>query len=112
MVDRGAAAIAQLRKRDAERLLNSYDIDPVAALTVALRISLDWPDASWSQLLDAAPIHDARRRLLATADQASLDALAAELNERRCLDDGRARTPECHPEGGAGCVPPTGRSPR
>ena len=109
MVDRGAAAISRLRKRDAERLLNSYDLDPIAALTVALRIILDRPDASWSQLLDAAPIDDARRRLLVTADQASLDALAAELNERRCLENDRANTPQFRQEDDAGSVPPTGR---
>ena len=87
MGDRGALAIARLRRRDAERLLAGYDSDPIAALTAALRISLDMPEATWSQLIAAAPLTDVRRRLLSGADQVSLDGLAAELNECRGLDD-------------------------
>jgi hypothetical protein len=67
-------------------LLGDYDNDPIAALSTALRITLDMPDATWAQLVAAAPIDDARRRLLNNADEASLDALAAELNERRGFD--------------------------
>jgi hypothetical protein len=44
------------------------------------------PDATWVELLDAAPIDASRRVLLLSADEASLDQLAAELNERRSLD--------------------------
>jgi hypothetical protein len=87
VADRGATNIARLSKRDAERLIGDYDTDPIAALTTALRITLDMPDATWAQLLVAAPIDDVRRRMLGSADEASLDALATELNERRGLDD-------------------------
>ena len=68
-------------------MLAGYDADPIAALTAAMQLSLDMPDATWAQLLAAAPIDDGRRKLLETADQVSLDRLVSELNERRGLDD-------------------------
>ena len=43
-------------------------------------------DATWTELLAAIPIDSGRQRLLLSADQASLDQLAAELNERRSLE--------------------------
>jgi hypothetical protein len=72
-----------LRKTEAEQLLTDYDTDPVAALSVALRIILDAPDADWVTLIAAAPIDANRRRLLFDSDQTTLDGLASELNERR-----------------------------
>ena len=83
MVDRGTVAIARLKKIHVERLLADYDADPVGALTVALRIALDLPGASWEQLVAAAPIDADRRTRLMESDEPSLDTLAAELNERR-----------------------------
>ena len=74
-----------MNKTAAERLLAGYDADPIAALTVALRVVLDLGDASWTQLLNAAPIDDRRRQLLQSGDQCALDDVAAELNERRRL---------------------------
>jgi hypothetical protein len=87
-VDRGTT-IARLKKVHAERLLADYDAEPVAALTSALRIVLEMPDAGWAALLAAAPIDDGRRRRLQTADETTLDQLAAELNERRSFDSQR-----------------------
>jgi len=84
MVDRGTS-IAALTKTQVERLLTAYDADPIGALTVALRRVLRLPQATWPELLAAAPIDADRRRLLLSDDQASLDRLAAELNERRRL---------------------------
>jgi hypothetical protein len=84
MVDRGTL-IAALTKADVERLLTDYDADPIDALTRALRRVLRMPDATWPELLAAAPIDADRRQLLLSAEQASLDRLAAELNERRRL---------------------------
>jgi hypothetical protein len=78
-------AISRLKKVDVERLLGAYDADPIAALTVALRIILGMPDADWSTLVAAAPLDADRRQRLLSADEASLDELAAELNERRGL---------------------------
>ncbi|HEY7627888.1 MAG TPA: hypothetical protein VH761_12500 [Ilumatobacteraceae bacterium] len=51
----------------------------------ALRVVFDLPDGDWVGLLAIAPIDDERRMALMHGDQASLDALAAELNERRTL---------------------------
>jgi hypothetical protein len=92
VVHRGAA-ISRLKKVDVERLLADYDADPIAELTVALRIILGMPAADWSVLLAAAPIDADRRQRLLSADEASLDQLAAELNERRCFDEPRGNTP-------------------
>ena len=85
MVDRGTL-IAALTKAQVERLLADYDADPIGAVTTALRRVLRMPDATWPELLAAAPIDAGRRQLLLSGDQASLDRLAAELNERRCLE--------------------------
>ena len=84
MVDRGTL-IAALTKAQVERLLADYDSDPIVALTTALRRVLRMPAATWPELLSAAPIDAGRRQLLLAADQASLDRLAAELNEQRRL---------------------------
>ena len=84
MVDRGTL-IAALTKAQVERLLADYDADPIGALTRALRRVLRMPDAAWAELLAVAPIDSDRRQLLLSGDQASLDRLAAELNEQRRL---------------------------
>jgi hypothetical protein len=88
VVDRGTVVIGRLKKVAAERLLGDYDADPVAALTAALRIVLDRPHDEWTELVAAAPIDAERRLLLLESDQASLDDLAAELNERRGMGAG------------------------
>ena len=76
----------QLTKRDVEHLLGSYDADPVAALTTALRIATGRVHASWESLIGLLP--DASS--LARGETASFDRLAAEMNETRSvrLDDG------------------------
>ena len=74
-----------LRKRDVEALLATYDADPVAALTAALRIVLDRPDADYRTLVTTGPFDDERRTRLLVGDVATLDALTRELNETRCL---------------------------
>ena len=86
MVDRGTV-IAALRKTDVERLLGDFDADPIGALTTALRKVLQMRDATWAELLAAAPLDAGRRELLLSGDEASLDRLAAELNERRSLGE-------------------------
>ena len=78
----------RLTKRDVETMMRGYDADPVAALTVALRRTLEMAgDAApdWADLLAAAPLPDDRREALVRGDQAALDDLAAELNEERRL---------------------------
>lgn len=81
--------IARLKKAHAERLLSGYDSDPIAALTAALRVVLEMPDASWVALIAVAPIDATRRQLLLATDETALDQLAAELNERRTLEPDR-----------------------
>jgi hypothetical protein len=73
----------RLSKRDVETLLRDYDQDPVAALTVALRVVLRLPDAAWEELVDACDLSDDRRRALAARDVDALDRLAMDLNEER-----------------------------
>ena len=50
----------RLTKRNVEALLDRYDIDPIGALTTALRRVLEMPDASWDELLLAGPFTDAQ----------------------------------------------------
>jgi hypothetical protein len=88
-VEDGGTLTVRLKKADVERLLNDYDADPIAALTAALRTTLAMPDGPWESLLSAAPIEPEQRARLLNGELAALDRLAAELNERRCLDDRR-----------------------
>ena len=85
MGDRGARPVARLTKRAVEELLVAYDADPVGALTVALRTVLDRPGAAWPELVAAGGFADTRRAALLLGEERALDALAAELNERRSL---------------------------
>ena len=68
-----------------EALLGSYDDDPIAALTAALRIVLDRADDSWPELIRAGDFTETRAAALLVGDQGALDALAGELNELRAL---------------------------
>jgi len=88
-VEDGGTLTVRLKKADVERLLNDYDADPIAALTAALRTTMAMPDGTWESLLSAAPISCEQRERLLNGELAALDGLAAELNERRCLDDRR-----------------------
>jgi hypothetical protein len=74
-----------LRKREVEEMMARYDHDPVVALTAALRIALDQPNADWSQLLLAAGFSDRRRWSLEQLDSDALDELLTELNELRTV---------------------------
>ncbi|MCU1398642.1 MAG: hypothetical protein JWN62_1751 [Acidimicrobiales bacterium] len=67
-------------------MLAGYDVDPVPALTVALRIVLERADATWPELVRAAGFSDSRSAALLVGEQRTLDELAAELNELRTLD--------------------------
>ncbi len=78
-----------LRKSDVERMMADYDRDPVEALTTALRIALDRPDAGWTDLVSAAGYGCARRIRLQAQETAALDELAAELNELRAVSPDR-----------------------
>lgn len=78
--------MAELKKRDVERLLAGYDRDPAAALTAALRIALDRPDLDFTALVKMAGFSCARRIRLQAKDQEALDELCRELNEVRGVE--------------------------
>ena len=75
----------RLTKRDVETLLQSYDHDPVGALTTSLRIVLNRPDDGFDELIAQTGLADERRQRLLERHPDALDELAAELNERRTL---------------------------
>ena len=81
--------MTRLKKVDVELLMARYDTDPVAALTAALRVTLDRPDGEWTALLKAAGFSCARRIRLQGNDPVALDELAAELNELRVVASDR-----------------------
>lgn len=87
--------MTRLGKAHVEALLAAYDSDPIAALTTALRITLEEPTLVWAELLAVADISDQRRRLLLRHEPGARDELVAELNEVRSM--GR-RTPQSHPQ--------------
>lgn len=72
-----------MNKRDVEHMLATYDLDPVGALTVALRKVFDDDTAVWPELVMLVPGSDTRRAALLLGDERTLDELLAELNERR-----------------------------
>jgi len=74
-----------LKKRDVEALLDTYDSDPVGALTTALQVVLERPDATWPELIARASLSQSRSAALLVGEQGALDSLAAELNELRHL---------------------------
>jgi len=75
--------MARLKKIDVTRLMDTYDRDPVAALTHALRIVLDQPDGEWTAMVKAAGFSCAQRIRLQGHDPAALDELLTYLNELR-----------------------------
>jgi hypothetical protein len=80
--------VHRLSKRQVEAMLDAYDADPVAALTVALQVVLGQPDRSFDELLEIARFPSPRRQALAERDAGALDDLLSELNELRTLDLG------------------------
>lgn len=75
----------RLNKFDVEALLDDYDRDPIAALSLALAKVLDRPGEPWADLVAAAPLGSERRQALLRLDQTALDDLLRELNEQRSL---------------------------
>ena len=75
----------KLTKRNVEALLDSYDDDPIGALTAALGRVLDQPQSSWKELVAAGPFTAGRRERLQRGDQDALDQMLSELNETRTV---------------------------
>jgi hypothetical protein len=80
--------VTVLGKRDVERLMADYDADPVAALTTALRTTLEHPEMEWTALVRLAGFDCARRIRLQAGETAALDELLVELNEQRVISPG------------------------
>ena len=80
-----ARAARPLSKKDAERLMNNYDVNPQQALMHALRITTGMPNASWKSLIDSCFTDKQQSGLLLALDQQSLDQLLQRLNERRTI---------------------------
>lgn len=80
-----ARAARPLSKRDAENLMNNYDINPQQALTSALRIATGMPHASRQSLIEAIENDDHQRALLEKFDGPALDQLVQRLNESRTV---------------------------
>jgi hypothetical protein len=80
-----ARAARPLSKKDAEHLMNNYDVNPQQALTHALRITTGMPNASWKSLIDSSFTDKQQSRPLHALDQQSLDQLLQRLNERRTI---------------------------
>ena len=79
-----AARLARsLKKHEVESLMALYDSNPIAALTDALRIVTGHHSATWEHLVTLLGQH-LRDGLLA-ADTATLDLVAAEMNETRTV---------------------------
>lgn len=72
-----------LTKRDVEDLLAKIDISPMSAVLDALRIVIGNSDASWETAVIIYCNFDGRESGLCRGDSASVDSLAAELNETR-----------------------------
>jgi len=81
--------VTTLRKRDVEQMMADYDHDAVAALTTALRTTLDQPELEWTALVKVAGFDCARRIRLQAGETAALDELLVELNEQRSITPGR-----------------------
>ncbi|MFM8867058.1 MAG: SET domain-containing protein [Ilumatobacteraceae bacterium] len=79
-----AARIARpLKKHEVESLMARYDHNPIDALTAALRVVTGHRTGTWEHLVALLPRrwHDG----LIAADTATMDLLAAELNETRTV---------------------------
>ncbi len=75
--------VAPLRKRDVEAMLERYDRDPIAAVTLAMQTVLERPGTDFRALVELAPFNDERRARLMAGEADALDALVRELNELR-----------------------------
>lgn len=79
-----AARLARsLKKREVESLMGLYDTNPIDALSDALRVVTGHHSATWEHLV--ALLGEHLRDGLLAADTATLDLVAAELNETRTV---------------------------
>ena len=74
---------ALLTKRDVEKLLATYDTQPIDALSTALRKCLGMPHATWRTLIEVAIPQLQESQSLLSHDIEALDSLTKRLNETR-----------------------------
>lgn len=75
--------MVRLKKIDVEQLTHTFDDDPIAALTVALRRTIERPMAEWTELVAALSIDEARKRALIARDTRAIEELLRDLIEMR-----------------------------
>ena len=66
-------------------MLDSYDQDPVTALTTALRLTLEVDAVTWDELTQLAGVTESQREALLTHETAALDEVLKLLVEKRSL---------------------------
>ena len=66
-------------------MLDSYDQDPVTALTTALRLTLEVDEVTWDELAQLAGVTESQREALSAHETAALDELLKKLVENRSL---------------------------
>ncbi len=66
-------------------MLDSYDQDPVTALTTALCLTLEVDEGSWDELILLAGVTESQRKALSAHETAALDELLKKLVENRSL---------------------------
>jgi hypothetical protein len=74
---------ALLTKHDVEKLLATYDTQPIDALSTALRKCLGMPHATWQTLVEVAIPDAHEHKLFLSHNIEALDSLAKRLNETR-----------------------------
>lgn len=75
----------KLKKVEVEAMLDSYDEDPVTALTTALSLILEADQPSWVHLVQLAGKTEVQRNALVAHETVALDELLKQLVENRSL---------------------------
>jgi hypothetical protein len=77
--------VRKLKKAEVESMLDSYDEDPVTALTTALSLTLEADQPSWAYLVQLAGVTELQRNALLAHETVALDELLKQLVENRSL---------------------------
>ena len=66
-------------------MLDSYDQNPIMALTTALSLTLEVDEATWDELARLAGVTESQREALLAHETAALDEVLKLLVEKRSL---------------------------
>ncbi len=66
-------------------MLDSYDADPVTALTTALLLTLEVDEVTWDELAQLAGVTESQREALSAQETPALDEVLKLLVEKRSL---------------------------